>query len=553
MWQIAHGGIVTEKSIERPLAELAAARVLARVVKATALPGVVRKQLIVPAEQMGLVIAPDGTAQVVASGMQSFGSVEGWFSGRFPQTNVVLLPAQPITLVFTSAQLAGDGALVDVTGEVVAQINPQPFYAHFLAHSGQVTWLEVEAWLSQAVNRPLATAVADYAAADLAAPVVRQAIAGQLKQGLQTVAPAVGLSVQAVRGLSINPAANALARAQQHEALQAELRRLEQDAAMDRLTQAAELRAFAQQLEADFGVTGLTELVIAEAESHAVADGEGGDGDTAVTPLNHISQLSRRLAESRLAAELGQRWQRLQGSDPDRNIRPEPTEPAWLRWLTPIRYIFSVIALGLVMFSFWSLDANSPIYQAKQIEILFSAAGLIIGILSTLWAEARARQRLLKQQISGSLARLSSYDQAQADRFMRVQVVGELAALKGKLKDTRFKLHRAGDKTAVLQLKEMEQHVERLEQELGRTNIAPAAYASGGHLTAAEVGAMLHYDESLLLQLNHIGDSAQTLLAGTMMNGGVAAAIPSLAAELTEFEHRFRARSRFIRTPLANS
>ncbi len=553
MWQIAHGGIVTEKSIERPLAELAAARVLARVTSATALPGVIRKQLIVPEGQVGLIVTPNGGAQVLAAGVQSVGSVGGWFNGRFPQTNVVLLPAQPITLVLTSAQLAGDGVLVDVTGEVVAHINPQPFYAHLLAHNGQVTWLEVEAWLSQAVNRPLATAVADYAAADLAAPVVRQAIAGQLKQGLQTVAPAVGLSVQAVRGLSINPAADTLARAEQHEALQAELRRLEQDEAMDRLTQAAELRAFAQQLEADFGVTGLTDLVIAEAESRAVADGKGGEGDTAVAPLSRISQLSRRLAESRLAAELGQRWQRLQGGEPDRSIRPEPAEPAWLRWLTPVRYVFSAIALGLVVFSFWRLDANSTTYQVKQIEILFSAAGLMIGILSTLWAEARARQRLLNEQISGSLARLSRYDQAQADRFMRRQVVGELAALRDKLKDARFKLHRAGDKTAVLQLKEMEQHVERLEQELGRANVAPAAYVTDGRLTAAEVGAMLHYDESLLLQLNHIGDSAQTLLAATVMNGDVAAAIPSLAAELTEFEHRFRARARFIRTPLANS
>lgn len=540
--------------IDQPLEELAQRSPLAQVRPASELAGVLRKRLAAPPDRAAVVAPPGGPPRVLPPGQtQTVGTLWDRFTGRLGRTVYALLPAGTLHTLLTARRLgdpeaanrfylSGDGQLLDLTVHAPLRISqPALFFEQLLRPRGRLDQLSFEAALAQQVAPALGAALASElesrAAGDLAHPAVRAVLAQVASRALAAPLAGWGLELAGAGSVVARPAEATVAVAERVEALQAQLREVAQAAEMDKLTRAAELHEYAQQLEADFGVTGLAQAAEAETPDRAPDDHSG--------LLAWLQRVTERLVASRVAGDLARRAPQL----------PKPAtvvevEPVWLRWMTPLRYIFSLAMIVLILLSFWRMSPDHPDYGGTLLRLLLYSGVLVLGLISSIWAEERTRRRLLSHQVMGSLALLSAGDRIQADRILRRQVTTELDAIQDKLKEARFKWFRAGDKEAAADLKEIERRVERQARELGIVDVGLVPYMTRAYITPRQLDAMLNYDDDLLLQSNALGDRGQAILSAAIRQEPAGEVLPDLEAALAEFEHHFKARARYLRTPL---
>lgn len=531
--------------LDQPVGETTVSPTIARLAAVSQLPGYLRKRLKVPTG-MHAVVAGSGNQALIhlAAGDHALGSLWQWYTGEASKMTYALLPGEPFLLLVTTRHLSGDEQVVDVQSSLRLQISqPAAFFTHFLAGKGQVTLLDLQTAVSGWLQSVLATAVADYAAADLNLPPVPGSLAQRIYQQADWLAQR-GL---ALRGLSLPtalPAESVVALAEKQAALAERLRQVNQEEQMARLAETAELQAFARQLEADYELPGLADLLTV---------GEGEEGKTAVAPPQQLNAIADQIAPSRLAGQVARFRQRQAESQTETGATIIPSEPVWLRLMTPLRYVLSLVTLTLVFYSFATMDQRSPNYLQEQLKILLSAGTLLLGVVYSLWQEARTRSQLLEQQVMGSLPLLSRHDRQMADRLLRQQVLQELQGLQHKLQEARQLLFKAGQKEGVSALRDLQTFAARLQRELPQADLARAPYLTAAFVSPRELAAMLNYDEDLLRHLNKVHDETQTLIGAIYSQEPAMAGIAALAADLSEFAHRFQARARFIRMPLADS
>ena len=533
--------------LDQSIEELAAESPLARVYPASELPGLLWKRLVVPEGQVAVVARPGAPPISLRAGRRTVGTPASRFAGRLGRTVYALLPAEPFALLVTAPRLESDGRfvltgddqLIDVMAQTTLRVSrPARFFSRLVQPQGRVSGLSLGAVLAGMAAPHLGAAVAQYAAGDLNHPTVSSALAEVFSRKMAAPLADLGLELVDAPSVVARPAEETVVIAERAEALQARLREIAQSAEMDKLTRKAELLEYARQQEADFGVTGLSQAAEAEAPAEAPAGWLGG--------------LTRRLVESRVAGELARAWQAA-GKSAAESAGPATvikSEPLWLRWLTPLRYLFSLSVILIFFDSMKDMAPDHPDYRIAVVRLLLYAGALLAGVVSSIWAEERVRRHALNRQVMGSLGLLSQGDRLRADKLLRRQVTTELDGLRAKLKDARFRVYREGDKPAAGRIKEMERGAERLGEELGQVDVGRAAYLTPAHVTPRELAAMLNYDESLMLQMNRIGDQTQALLAEAIAGDPVTETVKQLEGEMSDFAHRFNARSRFMRTPL---
>lgn len=526
--------------------------VLAQMATVSQLPGFVRKRLHVPPTLQAVVVNIDGNAVTrLLPGGHTLGGMWQWYTGATSKMAYTLLPNEPFPLLAAAQLLTGDDQLVELQCAFSLQIGQADrFYARFLAGKGQVTMLDLQTAVSGWLQDILKLTLSDYAAADLnispvpdsLAHVIRQQASSLAAWGLilHTISKPTAMSVEALTTL-----------AEKQVALAARLRQLEQESQLSRLSEEAELRAYIRQLEADYDLPGLADLLI---ETATTPDNGTESYIPTLAPQQQLQQLANQLAPSRLAGQLARLRQRQPDNETTTRTTMVPTEPAWLRLMMPVRHLFSLVTLFLLFYSFTAVDRQSPGYQREQLELLLSAGMLLLGIAYSLWQETRTRSQLLNQQVMGSLSLLSQHDRQVADRLLRQQVQQELSGLQNKLHEARLVLYKTGHKRSIASMGDLENLAARLLRELPQADVARAPYLTNTAVSPSEVAAMLNYDENLLRHLNQVHDETQALISVLYQDEKVLPGekIAALAAALSEFEHRFQARTRFIRMPSAD-
>ncbi len=505
---------------------------LARLRLVADLPGWASKRLTVGPHQVALVSGPGRETRLYKPGVHTVAGPWSLLNGQALRWTYVLLPATPLSLLVTVRRLAGDRELVEVRFQAQARIaTPVPFYAAFLERAGQVSTFDLQTALAQAAGEILAPIVSDYAAADLDSR--RGQMLTALRDKLPKAVAALGLDVSAIDNLSVRPAPALVEEAQQMAALENELRRIAQDRQMDKLAGAAQMQEFVSQLEAEFGLPGLAEAVAQAGEEPA-----------------QVGRVLRELEQSRLAAELARRSERLGASAPAPPLAE--SEPGWLHWIGPLRIVLGIISLGLIIYSLSLLPPDDPERDYTVFSALISGVSLMLLIISTAWYELRTRRRLLNQRVMGALDLLSQGDRQRADALVREQLKSGLQAVQKKLRDARLTIadHKHDDEASAVG--KVEKRVERMKGPMGQAQTARPPYLTKAHVSAAELVAMLSYDEALMLHMNRIDDAAQKLLVQAIKDEYAPADLTALEVELTELEHAFNARARFLRTPVNN-
>lgn len=505
---------------------------LARLRLVADLPGRLRKQLIVPAHQVALVGGAGRQLRLLKPGAHTVAGPWSLLNGQALAATYVLLPATPLSLRVTVTRLAGDGEPANVRFLVEARIaRPVPFYAAFLERTGRVSTLDLQAALAGRAEDILAPLMRDYAAEDLS--VKRDGLLKALRERLPAAGSSLGLDLSRIDNLAAIPALDLVEEARRIAEVENELRRVAQDRAMDSLAGAAQMQEFVRQIEAEFGLPGL-----AEAVSQAGED------------PGEVSRALREAAESRVATAAARQAELLSAEAAAPTI--VESEPGWLRWIGPVRIVLGLLSLALIVYSVLQLPPDDPEREFAQLSALISGVSLLLLVVSTAWYEVRTRRRLLNQRVMGALDMLSQGSREQADELLRRQVVSGLQAVKKKLSDARLRIHKHGYEDEAIALREVENRVERMISRLGQAQTARPPYLTKAHVSAAELAAMLSYDEELMLQMNRIDDTAQKLLAQAIRDEHAPDDLVALEVALTELEHAFDARARFLRTPVGN-
>lgn len=535
---------------------------LAQARPVTALPGLWRKQLTVPPQQWGLLIPPGQPPQALPTGQHTLGTWWQRFTGRFGQTVYLLLPQQPLTIPATNPRLrhqdrfvlSGDDELVDVGWQTRLRIKqPSLFYQQFIEDNGRITLFALQKALAAQTAPMLAPVVARYAAADLEAAPVQQALHTTLSQNLTPLLAQWGLELVAIDGLTVRPAATMAELAERVQAWESRLQEIAQSAKFDQLTQAAERAEYIRQLEADFDIPGFADLMAqAEAAAPSVPDRSAPTEPTPAWAARWQDGL-RRWWQGRLA---GAATPPASTADPaPAATDPKPTrpqapsvpdnggEPGWLRWFAFIRIGFSFL---LIFLAFLDMAPSDPEYTDVALRLFIYGATLLVGIVSTIWVEERAWHNYRQRQMANPQLYLPYDERLRADHLLRRHVTAELDKISRSLKEIRLRHFQQKGGAGVAQIKGAEQRAEQMAQTLGQAQVGTAVYVALPKITAVRLAAAYEYDDWLRQQIQQVSDKVVALHTETVQPApavDISSSAAAIEADLIQFKHDFQGRN----------
>ncbi len=504
------------------------------------LPGFVTKRLDVPPDYTGLIIDGDGRTRTLPPGQHRVVSLWRRLFGRVSDWRFAIIPTSALSLIVPVQHLrTGDGEWVDVTcGVSVHVANPRRFYAQFLHNAGGST-ADLTKRLSAGIDGAVRQAVAGWATDDLIRGAVSDRLAAEVRRALSPVADTLGLDVEGVRYVAVRPVDEAVDVARKQAELEAALDEVAMERRMSELATEAEWREFVQNLEADYDMPGLGQEVATSSD-----DGEG----TSESRVKELQGAAQRYAEARIAG-LSARADRLLGQEEPE--RPEPPVVRWWERIVPWLKFGSIALFIAALALYFFPRANTG---REKITILLELAcavpSAVMIFISALWLERKAaRDRAISRE-GGELLWLGQGDREKIDRLVRDQLTNELRTITRTLRESRDRIYREGDRDQALAVKETEKQADQMRQTVAAGIRGAAPYLSEAHVTQTDLETMLNYDEALLAQVNELSDRAETLRQAALAGEAVGDQLETIKTGLSDLDHRFRARARFIKSTM---
>jgi hypothetical protein len=502
------------------------------------LPGFVTKQLDVPPDHTGLIVDGDGRTRTLPPGQHRVVGLWRRLFGRVSDWRFAIIPTSPQALIVSVQHLrTGDGEWVDVTcGVSVRVADPHRFYAQFMRGSGGST-AELTKRLSAGIDAAVRQAVAGWAADDLIRGTVSDRLAAEVRRALPPVADTLGLEIEGVRYVAVRPVDEAVDVARKQAELEAALDEVAMERQMSELATEAEWREFVQNLEADYDMPGLVQEVDTSSD-----DGEGAS-ESRVEELRNAAQ---RYADARIAG-LSARANRLLGREEPE--RPEPPGVRWWERIVPWLKFGSIALFIAALALYFFPRANTGREKiAILLELACAVPSAVMIFISALWLERKAaRDRTISRE-GGELLWLGQGDREKIDRLVRDQLTNELRTIARTLRETRDRIYREGHRDQALAVKETEKQSDQLRQAVSAGVRGAAPYLSEAHVTQTDLETMLNYDEGLLAQVNDLSDKTEALRQTVLTGEVVGDQLETIKTGLSELDHRFQARARFIKS-----
>jgi hypothetical protein len=499
------------------------------------LPGFLAKSLDVPPGHVGLVVDGKGAVRVLPPGRHTvvgllrrlFGSVSGW---RF-----ALVSTEPVSLLVEVGHVrAGDGEWVDVTCAATVRVaDPQRFYAQAMhGEAGGIVQC-----LSASIEPAVRQAVAGWGSDDLVRGAVSDRLANEVRRALEPAAGGPGLKLEGLRYVAVRPADEALEVALGRAELEAALAEVEMDKKMSQLETQAEWQEFVRQLEADYKLPGLAQEATAPA-----AAGE------AVPKKTQLQKALRRYAEARESATAA-RVERLLG-------KREKRQPAIVRWwerTVPWLKVVSAVLLVAAMAIYVLLPSVSAAEKtAGWLELACAVPSAVVVFISALWLERKAARERAAEAGGARLFGLGHGDRERIDGLVRDQLTSELVTVNGTLRDARDRAYREGQREDALAIKQVEERADRLREQIAAGVSGTATYLTSARVSWEEAERMLSYDEKLLAQASDLSDVVEALRQAVLNGEPVAEPARQIEAALSDLDHRFQARARFLANQLSD-
>jgi hypothetical protein len=513
---------------------------IARRLTLTDLPGILAKRLEVPPGHVGVTVDGEGGIHTLPPGTHTaIGPLRRLF-GRVSDWQFAVMPTGPTSLIVPVHHVrCGDGEWVDVTcGVTVRVADPQRFYAQVIqgADGGPPGLTEQ---LSAGVDGAVRQAIAGWASQDLIKGAVSDRLSAEVRRALSPVADTLGLQLEGVRYVAVRPVEEAVDVARKQAELEAALADVAMERRMSELSTEAEWREFVLQLEADY------ELPQGALQAELEAPPEEREETREGIDLANLRQAVSRYFESR-AAGLTTRVQRLLGA----RERSEPPPLRWwervVPWFKAISALLAVVAL--LVFIFWP-EISDVERTLAIIQLVVAIPTAVVLFLSAVWLERKAARERAESYGGPSLLRLGRGDRERIDALVRSQTTTELSDVVHKLRDARDHAYRQGQRDEALAIKRTEERAERLRERVAARRSGTAAYLSQANVSKQALETMLNYDEELLADVSELSDRVQAFRQHVLGEGPADDELREIEGELTELDHQFQARSRFIQAP----
>jgi len=500
------------------------------------LPGLVAKRLEVPPGHTGLVVDGKGRTRTLPPGRHKVVGFWRRLLGRVSDWQFAVIPTVPMPLLVPVPHLrSGDGEWMDVTcGLTVRVADPQRFYAQFVRGGSGTTGAALAQRLSAGIEGAVRQAVAGWAAEDLTSGAVNERLAAEVRRALEPLTDSLGLALEGVRYVTVLPVEEAVEVARKQAELEAMLAEVEMERRMSQLSTEAEWQEFVQQLEADYGLPGLTQEAatpIAEEKSPSNAARMRG--------------ALRRYADARTAG-ISARVERLLG-------KRKPPQPPIVRWwerVVPwLKVIGALILIGSLVVYYFLPIATTADKIAAVVQLLCAVPSALALFVSALWLERKAAQERAEAIPGARLLRLGRGDRERIDQLVRGQLTTELETIARTLRDTRDRAYREGRRDEALAIKQIEERAERLGKEIAAGVSGAAPYLTAARVSRDELETMLNYDEELLAQAGELSDVVETMRQTVLAGEPVPEPARQVEAGLSDLDHRFQVRARFIQAP----
>lgn len=504
------------------------------------LPGFIAKRLEVGPGHAGLVVDGKGKMRTLPPGHHKVVGFWRRLTGRVSDWQFAVIPTGPAPLLVPVPHLrSGDGEWVDVTcGVTVRVADPQRFYAQFLRGASGTTGAALAQHLSAAIEGAMRQAVAGWAADDLAQGAVdRQLVAG-VHRALEPLTDSLGLALEEVRYVTVRPVEEPVEVARKQAELEAALAQVEMERRMSQLSTDAEWQEFVRQLEADYGLPGLAQEAAAPVAGPVAKE----------EPPSNAARLRgalHRYADARTAG-VSARVERLLGKEkPPRS----PVFYWWERVVPWLRVIGAIILIaGLAVF-FLFPDTSTTDKIGALVELACAIPSAVVLFVSALWLERKAAQERAELLGGARLLWLGRGDRERIDQLVRGQLTTELKTIAQTLRDARDRAYREGLRDEALVIKQIEERAERLHREVTVGVSGAAPYLTAVRVSRDELETMLDYDEELLAQAGQLSDVVEIMRQTVLTGEPVPEPARQIEAGLSDLEHRFQARARFIQAP----
>jgi hypothetical protein len=523
----------------------------ARVFSIQELPGRFGKYIEVGNQEQGIIIHPNGEAQVLQPGRHKVlstwdrlrGKGIGLITGVYPAGNFYSYLRAPNLL-------SGDETLLDVGLLLclrVSQEEASRFFLQAVLPEGDLNLVSMPL-TDAAVLEALNALVRQYAADDLISAYPLPNLQTEISQSLNELFRSQGLALITISLINFRRAADRALIAEKAQRLEERLADVEIQKKMAEIENQAQLDEFMQQFDGDLAEKSAIRISDTPASSQIGGSEIAVDGMLKIWADAESQEKDRGLAW-RLRSSL-RRQPKDEKIDP--KLKEVPTKRQLRIWLLRrLLGIFISLAFGGLVSYAVVLVAEAASWDLKW-EFLLIIWGPIAGYLVHSIMDYIKKGEQLEEARWGAegkiyLDDLTGNDRQKVDALVREQCRSDLTHSSEILNELRSRVYRDGEEDLALKLRQLEKKIQLTAQKIQQGDFGKPAYLEDLKIKPFLWEKLLNYDEMILVNAALFSEKTYAIQRQYAQGDLDDFALSKLEQRLDHLSHRFENRSRVLK------